>query len=69
MTLTLAAIGLSGLGPGQWSVDYAVGWFDPPGWLGLGLALIAGAGGAAGLLGVFWRPVRTPLPAATVDLE
>lgn len=56
MTLTLAAIGLSGTGPGQWSLDHALHLFDPPGWLGLGIALIAGLGGAAGLLGLFWRP-------------
>lgn len=56
MTLTLAAIGLAGVGPGEWSIDHAVGWFDPPGWLGLGIALIAGLGGAAGLLVLFWRP-------------
>jgi len=30
MTLTLAAIGLAGVGAGQWSVDHALGWFDPP---------------------------------------
>jgi len=69
MTLTLAAIGLSGVGAGQWSIDHALGWFDPPGWLGLGVALIAGLGGAAALLAVFWRPVRTPAPAAAVDSE
>jgi putative oxidoreductase len=63
MTLTLAAIGLAGVGPGRWSLDHAVGWFDPPGWLGLGIALIAGVGGAVGLLVVFWRPA--PEPAAT----
>jgi putative oxidoreductase len=69
MMLTLAAIGLAGVGAGQWSVDSALGWFDPPGWLGLGLALIAGVGGAVVLLAIFWRPARKPVPAATVDLE
>lgn len=68
MTLLLAAVGLSGVGSGQWSIDYALGWFSPPGWLGLGLALIAGTGGAAGLLATFWRPVGAPAPTA-VDLE
>jgi putative oxidoreductase len=63
MTLTLAAIGLSGVGAGRYSLDHALGWFEPPGWLGLGITLVAGLGGAAGLLAVFWRPVRTaPTP-------
>jgi putative oxidoreductase len=67
MTLTLAAIGLAGAGPGEWSLDHALGWFDPPGWLGLGIALVAGIGGAAGLLAMFWRPVRVPATAAGVE--
>jgi putative oxidoreductase len=67
MTLTLAAIGLAGAGPGEWSLDRALGWFDPPGWLGLGIALGAGLGGAAGLLVMFWRPARLPAGLAEVD--
>ncbi|MDT5014922.1 MAG: putative oxidoreductase [Mycobacterium sp.] len=62
MTLTLAAIGLAGVGSGAWSLDHTLGWFDPPAWLGLGIALVAGIGGAAGLLLVFWRP--TPKQSA-----
>jgi putative oxidoreductase len=58
MTLTAAAVGLAGVGGGCWSLDHALGWFDPPGWLGFGIALVAGFGGAAGLLIVFWRPSR-----------
>ena len=65
MTLTLAAIGLAGIGPGQWSLDHALGWFDPPGWIGLGVALAAGLGGGAGLLAFYWRP--TPAPATEPD--
>ena len=56
MSLTLTAIGLAGVGPGQWSLDNVFNWFQPPGWLGLGIALVCGIGGAAGLLVVFWRP-------------
>jgi putative oxidoreductase len=55
LTLTLVAIGLAGVGAGDWSLDDALGWFDPPGWLGLGIAVVGGLGGAAGLLAVFWR--------------
>jgi putative oxidoreductase len=56
MTLTFAAVGLSGVGAGEWSLDHALDWFDPPGWWGLGIAVLAGLGGAAGLLVTFWRP-------------
>jgi len=52
-----AAIGT--LGPGEWSLDAAAGWFDPPGWVGLGIALVGGVGGAAGLLVTSWRPARS----------
>jgi putative oxidoreductase len=58
LTLILAAIGLSGVGPGGWSLDHAVGVFDPPGWLGLGIAVIAGGGGALLTLATSWRPKR-----------
>lgn len=64
MTLTLAAVGLAGVGSGQWSVDHALGWFDPPGWIGLGIALVAGLGGAFGLLALYWRPTPVAAPAA-----
>jgi putative oxidoreductase len=56
MTLTLTAIAAAGVGPGEWSLDHQLGWFDPPGWLGLGIAVLAGGGGAAATLLVFWRP-------------
>jgi putative oxidoreductase len=51
-------VGLSGIGAGEWSLDHALGWFQPPGWWGLGIALVAGFGGALGLLVMFWRPER-----------
>jgi putative oxidoreductase len=66
MTLTFAGIALAGIGPGRWSLDHALGWFDPPGWTGLLVALIAGAGGAATLLAVFWRPPVSQ-PAAVTE--
>ena len=56
MTLTMAAVGLAGVGGGRWSLDHALGWFDPPGWIGFGIALVAGFGGAASLLALYWRP-------------
>jgi putative oxidoreductase len=56
MVLTLTAIGLAGIGAGQWSLDHAFGWFEPPGWWGFGIGVVAGMGGALSLLVVFWRP-------------
>jgi len=56
LTLTLAAIALAGVGPGQWSLDHVLDAFYPPGFLGLGVAVVLGAIGAAALLAAFWRP-------------
>jgi putative oxidoreductase len=55
-TLIIVAAGLAGVGPGERSLDSTLGWFQPPGWLGLGIALIAGISGATSLLVVCWRP-------------
>jgi putative oxidoreductase len=63
MTLVAAAVGLAGVGGGYWSLDHALGWFSPPGWIGFTIALVAGFGGAAGLLAVYWRPP----PRTTAD--
>lgn len=57
MTLTFCGVALGGVGAGGWSLDRAVHWFQPPGWIGLGVAVIAGAGGAVMLLVTFWRPM------------
>jgi putative oxidoreductase len=56
MTLTFCGLALAVLGAGQWSLDHAVNFQDPPGTSGLLIALVAGAGGAAALLVGFWRP-------------
>lgn len=60
MTLTACGVLLATTGGGRWSLDEALGIFDPPGWTTTALALAAGFGGAALLLAVFWRPVRAP---------
>ena len=56
MTLTLLGLAIAGLGAGEWSLDHAVGLFEEPSMAGFLIGLIAGGGGAATLLAVFWRP-------------
>jgi len=56
MTLTALGLGIAGLGAGEWSLDHAFGIFEYPSMGGFLLGLIAGGGGAAALLAVFWRP-------------
>jgi putative oxidoreductase len=62
MTLTLVAAGLAGLGAGGFSLDRALGWFQPPGWWGPGAVALLGAGGAGILLLACWRPARDQRP-------
>jgi putative oxidoreductase len=57
MTLTFCGLVLAVLGPGEWSLDEALDIYDDlDGATGLAIAVVAGAGGAAGLLASFWRP-------------
>jgi hypothetical protein len=56
MTLTLAGLAIAGLGAGEWSLDNAAGIFEHPTMGGFLIGLLAGGGGAATLLAVFWRP-------------
>lgn len=56
MTLTFSGLLLGAIGSGQWSLDHAIGFEDPPGVSGLATVLVLGAGGAAALLAGFWRP-------------
>jgi putative oxidoreductase len=60
MTLTAVGLMLCGTGGGEISLDHALGVLDPPGWTAALLSAGAGVLGAAGLLAVFWRPVRQP---------
>jgi putative oxidoreductase len=60
MTLTITGFALAILGPGDWSLDEAIGWRDDlVGTTGLVIVLVAGFGGAAALLAGFWRPNRS----------
>ncbi len=61
MTLVAAGVALGVVGPGEWSLDSALGLFETggqpvPGSTGLWIVLVAGFGGAAALLAACWRP-------------
>jgi putative oxidoreductase len=57
LTLTVVALAMGALGPGEWSLDDA---FDivVDGWDGLLVDAIVGIGGTALFLLLFWRPSR-----------
>ena len=60
MTLTALGLIVATLGPGEWSVDdQSDDLRDLWGWTGFWIAAIAGGGGAALLMAVFWRPNRS----------
>ena len=56
MTLTFCGLVLSAIGAGQWSLDHALDFENPPGLSGLLTGVVAGGGGALALLAAFWRP-------------
>ena len=57
MTLVACGVALGVVGPGQWSLDHALDWFQPvPGTAGLWAVVAGGFGGAAALLALTWRP-------------
>jgi putative oxidoreductase len=58
MVLTVLGLALGALGPGEWSLDNALGFSWVDGWSGLATTAIAGLGGALALLVFFWRPPR-----------
>jgi putative oxidoreductase len=57
LTLSVVALAMGALGPGEWSLDHA---FDIviDGWDGLLVDAILGLGGTAMFLLLFWRPSR-----------
>jgi putative oxidoreductase len=65
MTLTLVAVAIGTIGPGDWSIDGHISALQHLwGWPGFGIAVGAGGLGAAALLGAYWRPEK---PAAADD--
>lgn len=57
MVLTVAGLMFGGTGGGRWSLDHALGIFEPVSWAWAGVCWAAGILGAVGLLVTFWRPV------------
>ncbi len=61
--LLWAGLALGATGPGEWSLDDALGFDWVSGTTGLAVAVIGGLGGAAALLATCWRPA----PAASSE--
>ncbi len=61
MTLTVLGLAVAVLGAGRISLDHVADLDRLAGWTGLGIALVAGVGGAAALLVAYWRP-EAPSP-------
>ena len=55
----VAAVVCSTLGPGEWSIDHAAGWWHYSAAAGLAIALGLGLVAAGLQLAVVWRPGRT----------
>lgn len=55
--LAIAAVGIAMLGPGEWSLDNALGIDDDlDGWLGLVLSAVGGIAAGIAQLAIFYRP-------------
>jgi putative oxidoreductase len=53
--IAVAAFALGTIGPGDWSLDHAIG-IDIENWWGAIVSAVLGIGSAAALLAVYWRP-------------
>lgn len=56
MVLSVLGAVIGTLGPGHWSIDVGAHVWEPTALTGLLVSVIAGLGGALGLLVTFWRP-------------
>ncbi|QTJ65978.1 DoxX family protein [Rhodococcus sp. ZPP] len=63
LVLSITALALAMLGPGEFSLDAVTG-IDIAGWAGGGTALGLGVAATAGLLALFWRPQPREVVAA-----
>ena len=63
LTLTVVSLCLAMLGAGEWSLDNALDLDAMNDWTGLAIAAVAGGGGTALLLAVFWRPEKPAVPS------
>lgn len=60
MVLWACGLLLATVGPGEWSLDEALGLRDDlSGWTGMIVAVAAGVGGALALLAATWRPPKS----------
>lgn len=60
VTISVVAIALGALGPGNWSLDHAIGLSFPfQNGTALLITAIVGIGGTAAFLAAFWRPPKT----------
>ena len=57
-SIAVAAWAVATVGPGEWSLDHAIGldWTAWDGWIGAVLAAVIGLGGAALQLAICYRP-------------
>jgi putative oxidoreductase len=60
LTLMLTGFALAGIGAGKWAIDWQINSSWLGGWKGLLVAAVFGAGGAAALLAVYWKPEPEP---------
>jgi putative oxidoreductase len=60
--IAILAIALGALGPGNWSLDHAIGFAFPfQNGTALLITAVLGLGGAGAFLAVFWRPPKAPI--------
>lgn len=59
--IIIAAVVISLLGPGKWSIDSAIN-LNYSNWASLTIAILLGIGSAIAQLSVFWRPPATHSP-------